>query len=118
MIEIGGWHVVTYFVGLVITIIGMLIGFGKVLLAQFESKLNEKFKLTEERYRQLHDDIKAAKQLSEAANNTVVELKTNMPVEYQRREDAIRSETVNSARYDTINEKLDQVILMYGRGRN
>ncbi|AWG95330.1 hypothetical protein [Actinobacillus pleuropneumoniae] len=115
MIEISGWQVVTYFVGLVITIIGMLIGFGKILLAQFESKLNEKFKFSEERYRRLHDDIKAAKELSEAANKTVMELKVTMPNEYQRREDAIRSETVNSARFDTINEKLDKVILMYGR---
>lgn len=115
MIEIGGWQVVTYFVGLVITIIGMLIGFGKILLAQFESKLNEKFKFSEERYRRLHDDIKAAKELSEAANKTVTELKISMPNDYQRREDAIRSETVNSARFDAINAKLDQVILMNGK---
>ncbi|MCL7758063.1 hypothetical protein [Pasteurella multocida] len=115
MIEVGGWQVITFFVSLVITIIGMLIGFGKLLLSQFEAKLNEKFKFTEERYRQLHDDIKAAKDLSEAANKTVTELKTSLPLDYQRREDAVRSETVNSARYDTINEKLDKVILMYGR---
>ncbi|HHT7856362.1 hypothetical protein [Pasteurella multocida] len=115
MIEIGGWQVVTYFVGLVITIIGMLIGFGKILLAQFESKLNEKFKFSEERYRILHDDIKVAKELSEAANKTVTELKISMPNDYQRREDAIRSETVNSARFDAINAKLDQVILMNGK---
>ncbi|OOF65141.1 hypothetical protein [Rodentibacter sp. Ppn85] len=115
MIEISGWQVVTYFVGLIITIIGMLIGFGKILLAQFESKLNEKFKFSEERYRRLHDDIKAAKELSEAANKTVTELKISMPNDYQRREDAIRSETVNSARFDAINAKLDQVILMNGK---
>lgn len=113
MIEVGGWQVITFFVSLVITIIGMLVGFGKILLAQFESKLNEKFKFTEEKYRQLHDDIQAAKKLSETARDTVIELKTNLPNDYQRREDAIRSETVNSARFDAISEKLDRVILMY-----
>ncbi|MDU8925441.1 hypothetical protein RYD26_11095 [Pasteurellaceae bacterium LIM206] len=115
MTEVSTWQVITFFVSLVITIIGMLIGFGKILLAQFESKLNEKFKFTESQYQQLHQDIKEARRLSEAANNIVMELKIKMPEDYQRREDAIRSESVNSARYDAINEKLDKVILMYGR---
>ena len=115
MTEVSTWQVITFFVSLVITIIGMLIGLGKILLAQFESKLNEKFKFTETQYQQLHQDIKEARRLSEAANNIVMELKIKMPEDYQRREDAIRSESVNSARYDAINEKLDKVILMYGR---
>lgn len=115
MTEVSTWQVITFFVSLVITIIGMLIGFGKILLGQFESKLNEKFKFTETQYNQIHQDIKEARRLSEAANNTVMELKIKMPEDYQRREDAIRSESVNSARYDAINEKLDKVILMYGR---
>lgn len=50
MTEVSTWQVITFFVSLVITIIGMLIGFGKILLAQFESKLNEKFKFTETQY--------------------------------------------------------------------
>ena len=114
MTEVSTWQVITFFVSLVITIIGMLIGFGKILLAQFESKLNEKFKFTETQYQQLHQDIKEARRLSEAAN-IVMELKIKMPEDYQKRDDAIRSETVNSARFDAINEKLDRVILMYGR---
>ena len=117
MIEISSWQVITFFVSLVITIIGMLIGFGKILLAQFEAKLNEKFRFSEERYRQLHNDMTAARKTSEEAKDVVLELKVSMPNEYQRREDAIRSETVNSARFDSINEKLDKVILMYGSNR-
>ncbi len=114
MIEISSWQVITFFVSLVITIIGMLIGFGKILLAQFESKLNEKFKFSEERYRQLHNDMVATRKTSEEAKEAISTLKVSMPNDYQRREDAIRSETVNSARFDAINEKLDRVILMYG----
>ena len=114
MIEISTWQVITFFVSLVITIIGMLIGFGKILLAQFEAKLNEKFRFSEERYRQLHNDMTAERKTSEEAKEAISTLKVSMPNDYQRREDAIRSETVNSARFDAINEKLDRVILMYG----
>ena len=114
MIEVGGWQVITFFVSLVITIIGMLIGFGKMLLSQFESKLNEKFKFSEDKYTQLQKDIQSAKERAEAARSIVIELKTDLPNEYQRREDAIRSEAVNAARFDAINSKLDEVIMMYG----
>ena len=56
----------------------------------------------------------AARKTSEEAKEAISTLKVSMPNDYQRREDAIRSETVNSARFDAINEKLDRVILMYG----
>ncbi|MDO4698307.1 MAG: hypothetical protein Q4A60_06500 [Pasteurellaceae bacterium] len=115
MIEVHGWQAITYFVGLVMTILGMLIGFGKILLAQFESKLDLRFKSNDENYRRLHDDIKAAKEMSEASEKLALELKIALPNDYQRREDAIRSEAVNSARLDAINTKLDQIILMNGK---
>lgn len=110
-INVEFWHLVS----LLLSFLGCCFGFAKLLAAQFEGRLDLRFKAHDDNYRRLHDDIHNAKELAELARKLVIELQIALPNEYHRREDAVRSETVNSARWDAINAKLDKMILMNGK---
>lgn len=129
MIEVHTWQVITFFITLLLTLIGMGMGLTKTILTQFSDKLDARFNDTdhtreqqfkslemrlnalEPRFTELDKRVTKAKEDAAAANQKAHELELKMSNEYQRREDAVRSEVTNAARYDAINAKLDRVIL-------
>lgn len=104
MIEVHTWQVITFFITIALTLIGMFIGAGKMLMSQFSERLLTQLSALEQR-------LVIATEMAEKAQKEQHELKIHIAENYQKREDAIRTDTANAARYDAINTKLDQVIL-------
>ena len=108
----------TWLVGLLIAFFGVVWAFGKVLLDQIEKRLGERF-AGQEKMRgesQKHWDTKFA--AIEAAGREessqwqriereLLSLKAELPVQYVRREDYIRNQTVIEAKIDRVFGKLE-----------
>lgn len=86
-IQVDFWHIV----GLLLSFIGVLTSFGMILLKQIDHRIDNQ----NNRISTLEKDF--------------AEHKAKMPLEYQRREDAIRFETVLNAKLDTIYNRVDQI---------
>lgn len=70
---------------------GVLFGFGKLLLAQIDKRIDNQT----ERLSSIEKDL--------------ADHKMRMPLEYQRREDAIRFETVLNAKLDGIHNLIERL---------
>jgi len=85
----------------------------KVIVAQFEKRLDERFNALEKARQagrsRLDERLAAIEQSYHALERELLSLKADMPVHYVRREDAIRSETVINAKLDALAAKIDLV---------
>lgn len=104
MIEVHTWQVITFFITIALTLIGMFIGAGKMLMSQFSERLLTQLSALEQR-------LVAATEMAEKAQKEQQELKIHIAENYQKREDAIRTDTANAARYDAISEKIDKYFI-------
>lgn len=103
--------------GLLGTLVGVLWAFGRLLLTQIERRLDERFTALD----QHRQDDRAAHgarmdRLDETTRHLerqVADLRAELPREYQRREDAIRSESTVMAKLDNLSLKIDGLV---GRG--
>lgn len=86
-IQVDFWHLV----GLLIGFIGVLITFGRIQLAQMDKHIDR----FSDRVQQLEKDLS--------------DHKTAMPLQYQRREDAIRFETTLNAKLDAIYGRIERL---------
>lgn len=108
------WHIIL----LLLAFFGLVGAFGKVLLDQFEKRLGERF-FTQEKSReeaQKHWDTKfsaieaAGREESsqwQRIERELLSLKADLPVQYVRREDYIRNQTVIEAKIDRVFGKLE-----------
>lgn len=87
-IQVDFWHLV----GLLISFIGTLATFGMLLLKQIDKRI----------------DAQSTRLL--ALERDFADHKTRMPLEYQRREDAIRFETVLNAKLDSIGGRIERIL--------
>jgi hypothetical protein len=86
-ITVDFWHIAALLIGF----IGVLATFGQILLAQMDKRIDHH-----------NDRLKALeKDLSDH--------KTAMPLQYQRREDAIRFETTLNAKLDAIYGRIERL---------
>lgn len=81
-----------YLVGLLIGFISVLSTFGMVLIKQIDARIDHQ-----------NDRVSTIEQ---ALNSTLAKL----PLEYQRREDAIRFETVLNAKLDSIGSRIERLM--------
>ncbi|OGA15870.1 MAG: hypothetical protein A3I63_01930 [Betaproteobacteria bacterium RIFCSPLOWO2_02_FULL_66_14] len=91
---------------LLLAFFGCIGGFGKVLLDQFEKRLGERFDAVETSRaegRKLWDDRFGRLESRQSSfERDLLELRADLPVEYVRREDHIRFETVINAKLDAL----------------
>ena len=87
-IQVDFWHLV----GLLLGFIGTLASFGKILLRQLDTRIDQQ----NDRVSKLENQL----------NETL----TKLPLEYQRREDAIRFETVLNAKLDAIGARIERLM--------
>ncbi len=80
-----------WLIGILVSYIGLWVAIGKYLFGKIDKRFDE----LRDRTLQLEKDF--------------IEHKTKMPLEYQRREDAIRFETVLNAKLDNIFNRVDQI---------
>lgn len=87
-IQVDFWHLM----GLLLGFIGTLTTFGMVLIKQIDARID-------------HQNDRVSK-IETSLNETL----TKLPLEYQRREDAIRFETVLNAKLDAIGSRIERLI--------
>lgn len=87
-------------VGLLVAFMGCVAGFGKLLLAQVERRLDQRFSALEKtgaEWQRLEREL--------------LTLKADLPIQYVRREDYVRSQTVVEAKLDALAVRLDHLKL-------
>ena len=87
-IQVDFWHLM----GLLLSFIGTLATFGMVLIKQIDARID-------------HQNDRVSK-IETSLNETL----TKLPLEYQRREDAIRFETVLNAKLDAIGTRIERLM--------
>ena len=87
-IQVDFWHLV----GLLLSFITTLATFGKILLRQLDARIDNQ----NDRVSKLENQL----------NETL----TKLPLEYQRREDAICFETVLNAKLDAIGARIERLM--------
>ncbi|MDO8769546.1 MAG: hypothetical protein Q7K57_12750 [Burkholderiaceae bacterium] len=113
-IHVEFWHLV----GLLLAFIGVLAGFGKILLDKMEKQLDQStvslnnrldsgLKSLNERVNTL--DNKYDKRIDDVERD-LRDTQFSLPNLYQRREDAIRFETVLNAKLDSIGGRMERLV--------
>jgi hypothetical protein len=87
-IQVDFWHLM----GLLLSFIGTLATFGMVLIKQIDARID-------------HQNDRVSK-IETSLNETL----TMLPLQYQRREDAIRFETVLNAKLDAIGSRIERLM--------
>ncbi len=117
-IQLEFWHLVT----LLLAFFGFVAGGAKVLFDQIDRRLNERFAALEqarqsadkamqdELARHSREEEKAVAKLGELERD-FLKWRAEMPVQYVRREDYIRGQTVLEAKMDALYSKLEVVRL-------
>ena len=117
-IEMELWHLIT----LLLAFFGCVGAFGKILINQFEKRLSERFK-AQEQAREI-----GSKALQQTLNqhliderNTAAQLisierdfltwKAELPLQYVRREDYVRNQTIIEAKLDAVALKIENLQL-------
>ena len=112
------WHLIT----LLLAFFGCIAGFGKLLLSQVETRLQERFtaqdtarKEGQETLRKtldVHLDAERTNaQAVQALERDFLKWQADMPLHYVRREDYVRGQTVIEAKLDALYNKLEVVQL-------
>ncbi|ECO4186710.1 hypothetical protein FYD92_06260 [Salmonella enterica] len=103
MLQIDFWEVIS----MALSFLGVLVAAGKMLLTQIEKRLNERF-----------EALEVARKESESGwsrlEREFLEFRADMPLNYVRREDYIRGQTVIEAKLDALYNKIE---LSQGGGR-
>ncbi|MHB1333405.1 MAG: hypothetical protein ACYCY1_12475 [Sulfuriferula sp.] len=121
-IQIELWALLTFLVGLLIAFFSAVFAGGKVLLNQVEKRLDTRFAAQEESRKeaQRHWDREFAeidRAAREEANQwrrverELLSLKADMPLQYVRREDYIRNQTVIEAKLDAVALRIENLQL-------
>lgn len=93
-----------------VALIGGLFGLSRWFMAQSEQRLDSRFAAMEEARRlsqqQWMDQFEALGDAQERNEQRTVRMLSELPLQYQRREDAIRQEVAIIARLDALGEKV------------
>lgn len=107
-------------ISLLLAFFGCVAGFGRLLLKQIEQRLDERFEsqekaastatktLHEALEQHLRQEEKSAAQLA-ALEREFMQMRVDLPVQYVRREDYIRGQSVIEAKLDALYNKLEVV---------
>lgn len=95
-LQVSFWEIVS----LMLSFMGFLSAAGKILLTQIEKRLSERF-----------DALEHARQQSEISwsrlEREFLEFRADMPLNYVRREDYIRGQTVIEAKLDSLHSRIE-----------
>ncbi len=106
-IQVEAWQLITFFVGLLLTFFGCVGAFGKLLMGQFEKRLAEKFATQDDARSTLAKKVESLHEAQNAARIQFLEHIANLPVDYVRREDDIRNQTVLNTKLDALAARID-----------
>ncbi|MBA4707757.1 hypothetical protein [Aquitalea aquatica] len=111
-----------YLVGLLLGFLGVVFTFGKLLLAQFEQRLDQRFRAIDEankatstrwdtRFAELMEQNRREADGWQRIEKDFLRFQAELPVQYVRREDYVRNQTVIEAKLDSLALKIENVQL-------
>jgi hypothetical protein len=111
-----------YLVGLLLGFLGVVFTFGKLLLAQIEQRLDQRFKAIDEankatsthwdtRFAELMDQNRREADGWQRIEKDFLRFQAELPLQYVRREDYVRNQTVIEAKLDSLALKIENVQL-------
>src|SRR5690349_12477246 len=117
-IQLGLWQVIL----LIISLLGMLFGFGKLLLTQIDKRLDTRFDALDEKAKtkaeQIDQKIKEliTAQSKDAEGWRQVErelliFKADLPMRYVQREDYVRNQTIIEGKIDAVALRIENLQL-------
>jgi len=95
------WHLIL----LLLAFFGLVGGFGKVLLDQFEKRLDTRFAGLEDGHAKALD-----------VERQLLMLRAELPLSYVRREDYVRNQTVIEAKLDAVATRIENIQLKLVKG--
>lgn len=103
----------TWLAGLLIAFFGVVWAFGKVLVGQFDRRLDERFATQEAARKEAKEHwelrFNQLESLTRKTEQDVQTLRAELPAEYVRREDWIRFSVAIDHKIDTIHRVLDGI---------
>ena len=94
------WQLLIFFAGL-------LSAWGVLIIATTRWAINRGLAASDQRMMQLERDVSKTQTENNKREREILQLRCDLPLEYVRREDAIRQETVIHAKLDTLAAKID-----------
>jgi hypothetical protein len=105
MIEFQLWQLIS----LLLSFFGAAFAGAKVLGAQFEKRLGERFDTQEKRLNNIGASLKSEAEEWKRLERDFMNFKADLPVQYVRREDYVRGQSVIEAKLDAVFSKLELV---------
>ncbi len=99
-VQVEFWQLLTFLVGLLLSFLAFVFAAGKLLLAQIDRRLDLRFAAVEA----------AAQGLQQLEKDFLV-WKADLPLQYVRREDYVRNQTVLEAKLDALAVRIDNMKL-------
>ena len=94
------WSLILFFAGL-------LSAWGVIIIATTRWTVNRGLAANDLRVAQIEKSVAEVKAENQKREREILQLRIDLPLEYVRREDAIRQETVITAKLDTLAAKID-----------
>lgn len=120
-VQVEFWQLVTLLVGF----LSFVLAAGKLLLSQIDRRLDERFcamekarkedsKHWDERFAQLQQQVQRDAQNVAELERTLLRHQGDLPLQYVRREDYVRGQSVIEAKLDAVYSKLEVVQMKGG----
>lgn len=103
---------------LLLSFFGCVAGFGKLLLGQVLSNLNRRFAEMAQRLEGIEDASEAELTQWRRVERELMELKADIPLNYVRREDYIRGQSVIEAKLDGLALRIQNAQLLHGGSKH
>lgn len=95
-VQVEFWQLLTFLVGLLLSFLAFVFAAGKLLLAQIDRRLDLRFAAVEA----------AAQGLQQLEKDFLI-WKADLPIQYVRREDYVRNQTVIEAKLDAVAVRIE-----------
>lgn len=108
-VQIDLWQLVMALAGLIAAFASVVWLFGTILVKQFKSQLDQRFNMIQaDMTRRAQEETKVVDQLHQFEKDFLT-FQRDMPLQYVRREDYIRGQTVIESKLDAVYSKLELV---------
>jgi F0F1-type ATP synthase membrane subunit b/b' len=109
MVQIELWALISGIAAVVVAFGGMIWAFGKVLMSQFEKRLDERFDAIEAARTAAGSALKSELEQLKNVERDFLKFQVDLPLQYVRREDYIRGQSVLEAKQDALFRMMELV---------
>jgi hypothetical protein len=110
-VQVDFWELLLALAGLISAFATVVWVFGTALVRQFEKRLAEKFATIEEARKTASGGLQSQLSQIQDMERDLLRFKAELPVQYVRREDYIRGQSVIEAKLDALYSKLETVLI-------